>query len=121
VLALALPFETVFAGLQDEMPIRYWKRTPRDFTREWEQAAREGRLDLDASSERAFLESVLDKLGISPAFEHLPDPFKKVFFGKLAAILDGDSPDYSYIPAPERTAIREILSTTLPDFPLNDS
>jgi len=71
VLALAFPFETVFAGLQDEMPIRYWKRTPRDFTREWEQAAREGRLDLDASSERAFLESVLDKLGISPASQML--------------------------------------------------
>jgi len=38
----------------------------------------------------------------------------------LATILDGDNPDYGYIPAPERTAIREILSTTLPDFPINE-
>ncbi len=69
---LTLTSSHVLGGdLHEEMPIRYWDRSPRDFTRDWARAADQGELQLDNSSEQAFLLSVLDELGISPASQVL--------------------------------------------------
>ncbi len=66
LFALVLWFTPLGAGvpLHEETPIRYWDRSPKDFTREWTRSLEEGSLEFDASSDRAFLESVLDELGI---------------------------------------------------------
>ena len=59
-------FSVCNAELIDESPIRYWQRSPRDFSREWERAVKEGTLEIDGSNEVAFLRSILKALDISP-------------------------------------------------------
>jgi len=50
--------------LHEETPIRYWDRSPRDFSADWERAAQDDELNLDTSDEASFLRSVLDELEV---------------------------------------------------------
>lgn len=52
------------------------------------------------------------------AFDALPDIVKATFFGRLRTILDGDDEtgDFAHLTEADRTAIREILEATKPDF-----
>ncbi len=54
----------------------------------------------------------------SEAFEVLPDFVKEKFYTRLAAVLDGQDPtgDFTHLTEEDRTAIREILAATKPEF-----
>lgn len=54
----------------------------------------------------------------SQAFDHLPEPFKAVFYEKLHAILIGkeSSDRYAYLKESERHRILKILTETKPEF-----
>ena len=66
---LLLPASSGAAEPYLETPIRYWDRSPRDFTRDWERSDAGARLD--SSTETAFLDSVLQELEISPSSQVL--------------------------------------------------
>jgi len=66
---LLLPASSGAAEPYLETPIRYWDRSPRDFTRDWERSDAAARLD--SSTETAFLDSVLQELEISPSSQVL--------------------------------------------------
>lgn len=55
----------------------------------------------------------------SESFKGFPPELRHLVLTRLAAILQAESPpaEYAYLPAPERRAIYEILTATLPDLP----
>lgn len=53
----------------------------------------------------------------SPVFAGLPSELKGSVYRRLGAALDGSDPDYRYLGAAEREAIRRILRGTLTDLP----
>jgi hypothetical protein len=52
----------------------------------------------------------------SPSFTGMPPELKTRVHRLLARALDGAEPEFTYLPAAERAAIRTILVETLPDF-----
>lgn len=53
----------------------------------------------------------------SPVFEGLPMLVKQRVFARMNGALTGQDPEFAYLPAAERQAIREILRATLEPFP----
>jgi hypothetical protein len=55
----------------------------------------------------------------SESFKGFPPELRTLVLTRLAAILraEAPAPEYAYLPAPERQAIYEILTATLPDLP----
>jgi hypothetical protein len=55
----------------------------------------------------------------SPVFTGLPAPMKERIYRRLGMALSVESPDpeYAYLPAAEKQAIRGILRGTLSDLP----
>ena len=53
----------------------------------------------------------------TPLFSNLPAALKAEVFANLKSALQGDSPDYAYVPAAEKKRIAAILRETLPDLP----
>lgn len=53
----------------------------------------------------------------SPVFTGLPSPMKERIYRRLAAALNSTDKAYDYLPKPEKQAIRQILTATLPEFP----
>lgn len=51
-------------GIYEDSPIHYSRRTPHDVMWEWRRTLPDGQPELDRSSPKAYLKSVLDELGI---------------------------------------------------------
>lgn len=77
-----------------------------------------GRSLRDFDLARRLFRHPLSYLIYSPAFDALPADTKRGFYDRLDAVLTGadESGDYSHLSADERTAIREILRDTKPDY-----
>jgi len=68
----AVPFGVQAAGYEmDKPPHNYWQRTPADRFAKLRAGLASGSVVLEASSERAYLVSLLRELGISPASQML--------------------------------------------------
>jgi hypothetical protein len=103
-----------------EAPLTESVRGVSGFAAEFEKSGvrdRKGRSLKDLDLNRRFLRYPLSYLIYSPAFEALPDPAKNYFYERTRAILSGaDAVVFSHLSADDRTAIREILIDTKPDF-----
>jgi hypothetical protein len=78
----------------------------------------QGRSLRDFDLTRRLFRYPLSYLVYSRAFDALPADAKRGFYERLDAVLTGtdESGDYSHLSADERTAIREILRDTKPDY-----
>jgi hypothetical protein len=74
-----------------------------------------GRSLRDLEGKTRLLKNRCSYMIYSPAFTGLPDPLRQRTLRDLAAALDG-SPAGAHLPAEERSAIRQILTDTLPEF-----
>jgi hypothetical protein len=76
-----------------------------------------GRSLKDLDLNRRFLRYPLSYLIYSQAFDELPDPAKNIFYERAWTVLSGgDAANFKNLSADDRTAIREILLDTKPDF-----
>ena len=76
-----------------------------------------GRSLKDLDLKTRFLRYPLSYLIYSQAFDELPRPAKDVFYERAWTILSGgDAANYPNLSIEDRTAIREILQDTKPDF-----
>jgi hypothetical protein len=76
-----------------------------------------GRSLKDLDLKTRFLRYPLSYLIYSKAFDELPRPAKDVFYERAWTILSGgDAANYPNLSIEDRTAIREILQDTKPDF-----
>lgn len=78
----------------------------------------EGRSLRDLDGRTRLLRHRCSYMIYSPAFTGLPAPLKAEIFRQLRAALDTAEPDaaYVFLPPGEKSAIREILRQTLPEF-----
>lgn len=52
----------------------------------------------------------------TPTFAGLPGPLKQAVLRQISSALNGPSPEYAYLSLAEKSAIRTILTETLPEF-----
>ena len=110
--------EMLFAG---EAPLGGPIRGTTDYARSFAArgpADRRGRSLRDLDLRDRLFRYPLSFLVYSSAFDALPDTARNQFFARLDAVLTGadDASDFAHLSAADRTAIREILEATKPDF-----
>jgi hypothetical protein len=108
LFAGAVEYTAPIAG-QPEFQAQFLSRAVRDA---------QGRSLREFDLTRRLFRYPLSYLIHSRAFDALPEEAKRGFYERLDAVLTGAdrSGDYSHLSAEERTAIREILRDTKPDY-----
>jgi hypothetical protein len=89
-----------------------------EFTRT-RTAAASGRSLKDFNLKTRLFEHRCSYMIYSSIFSGLPAPMKERIYQRLGAALreNGSLPEFDYLPASEKAALREILSSTLKDLP----
>lgn len=104
----------------NEAPLTDTVRGTSTFAEDFEKSGvrdSKGRSLKDLDLNKRFLRYPLSYLIYSQAFDDLPDPAKKVFYQRTWTILSGgDTANFRNLSIEDRTAIREILQDTKPDF-----